>query len=759
MRHDHRERHLPALLSLGCLALFCGGLQAAGRPPLADLLPEVALPGITRGETAIQALGEHLPAVAAAYRQTSDELRALLRRDRTLALDPKGRLFYTDTALPEAGAGQATAMAAAAAAPYPLDDTFRLHSRPGARRLIYLDFDGHLLSGTAWNASRSNGADIVCPQWDIDGNPAAFGDGERTAIQQIWQRVAEDFLPFDVDVTTEYPGEAAITRSSTADEAYGMRVLVSPISSYFGNYGGFAYIGAFDDVGDYYKPALVFPEKLAHGEKYIGEACAHETGHTVGLSHDGTTNGVEYYQGHGSGDTGWAPIMGNSYYKNLTQWSKGEYAAANNRQDDLTIIASYLSVRPDDHGNTAASATVLPTGPQLSAGGFVERNTDLDVIGFVAEAGPVSINVTGGERGGDLDIAAELRDPDGNLLAASNPLESLTASLSATVPAGTYFLHVRGTGKGDPLTGYSAYGSLGQYSISATVVDPSGHVAPVAVAAATPPSGEAPLTVRFEATQSFDLDGVIVAWAWDFGDGTGSFEANPTHLYPGVGAYTATLTVTDNSGLADSTAVTVTVLPPNAPPVAVATATPGSGYAPLTVTLSGAGSSDPDGGIVSWQWDFGDGATGSGPVVQHTYQSPGTYPARLTVMDDRGASSSSTVLVAVQQDPDKVIRVGGIALSVSSAPSGQTVQARVKIISLSGMPIAGATVTASWSGPVTGNSTATTDASGAAVLTSKRFKKSGTVKLTVTNVSKSGCVYDPAQNLVTSATIAAAPTL
>ncbi len=114
-----------------------------------------------------------------------------------------------------------------------------------------------------------------------------FTDTERTRIQQVWQRVAEDYAPFDVDVTTEYPGEAAITRSSSADEYYGMRVLISPISSYIGTYGGIAYVGVFDLVGDYYKPALVFPENLANGEKYIGEAASHENGHTLGLYHDG----------------------------------------------------------------------------------------------------------------------------------------------------------------------------------------------------------------------------------------------------------------------------------------------------------------------------------------------------------------------------------------------------------------------------------------------------------------------------------------
>src|SRR5262245_50428523 len=314
-------------------------------------MPDISLPGIRNGQQAIDALGDNLPAVAAAHRMESQELRRVLAEDRASKVDHKGRVFYTDsdleTLLPGATADSS---AVTAEALLPLDQTFLLHSRPGASKIIYLDFDGHVLSGTVWNYSYNGGADIVCPPWDIDGNPTVFGTAERTAIQQVWKRVAEDYAPFNVDVTTEYPGEAAVTRSGSTDTAYGNRVLISAISRYFGQYGGISYLNTFDDVGDYYKPSLVFPENLANGQKYIGEACSHECGHSLGLSHDGTTTGTEYYQGQGSGETGWAPIMGNSYYQNVSQWSKGEYANANNKQDDLAIIASYVGYRPDDHG-------------------------------------------------------------------------------------------------------------------------------------------------------------------------------------------------------------------------------------------------------------------------------------------------------------------------------------------------------------------------------------------------------------------------
>src|SRR5205823_1689886 len=406
-----------------------------------QILP-ITLPATTRGEQAIQALGEHLPAVAQAHGKTVEELTDLLGRDHTLTVDRHGRLFYADESLPlpEAAAALESGMVAAAVS-YPLDQTFFLHSRPGAKKIIYLDFNGYVLTGTAWNAEYNAGQPINCPPFDFEGGPSVFTSNELSAIQQIWQRVAEDYAPFEVDVTTEDKGEAAITRSSSSDEYYGMRVLISPISSYFGPYGGIAYVGAFNDIGDYYKPALVFPENLGpYGAKYVAEACAHEAGHGVGLSHDGTTTGQEYLRGYGSGETSWAPIMGASYDRNVTQWSKGEYAYANNQEDDLAIIAGYLGYRADDHGNDAATATVLPAGSQLNASGVIERNTDIDVFAFSTGAGPITINLQSATVAPNLDILAELLNSAGSLLASSNPSSSLSASFSLSVPAGKYYL-------------------------------------------------------------------------------------------------------------------------------------------------------------------------------------------------------------------------------------------------------------------------------------------------------------------------------
>lgn len=431
--------------------------------------PKLRLARHFQGEEAIAALGANLPAVAAFYHKTPEELQNLLRREKDLHLDNDGRLYYVcnwqDT---QANAGTTPPPETESPQPalVPLDQTFQLHSRPGATRTIYLCFVGFTLSGTAWNASNLGGTNLVAPPWDTDGDPTTFSSTERTAIQQIWLRVAEDYSPYDVDVTTEDTGEATLTRSSSSDQVFGQRALVSAIGKYFGNPGGISYVGVFDYVGDYYKPSLIFPENLANSEKYIAEAISHEVGHSLGLSHDGTTN-ASYYSGQGN----WAPIMGVGYYHPISQWSKGEYAAANNTQDDLTIITQNgVNYRVDDFGNTIGTAMPL-AGATPATNGVIERSTDVDFFSFQSGSGTATLTVSPAERGANLHLFVAVYDGSGNLLTnrevADTTAGVLPVVISRTLSQGTYYISVEGRGSGDPVTtGYSDYASLGQYSVS-----------------------------------------------------------------------------------------------------------------------------------------------------------------------------------------------------------------------------------------------------------------------------------------------------
>jgi len=236
----------------------------------------------------------------------------------------------------------------------------------------------------------------------------------------------------------------------------------------------------FDSIGDYYKPALVFYDMLAGGnEKDVAEASSHESGHNLGLSHDGTST-QGYYGGHGEGPTGWAPIMGVGYYRELVQWSKGEYADANNHEDDFVVMQSNGGpIRVDDHGNDAAHATPLKatihgTKTKLSGSGVIERREDLDAFSFRAGAGAVALKFHTAKGSGNLDMSVKLLDSTGKVIAQASPQGVIDATLNATLPAaGTYTVIVDGVGEGDVMgNGYSDYGSLGQYKLTGSAVAP-----------------------------------------------------------------------------------------------------------------------------------------------------------------------------------------------------------------------------------------------------------------------------------------------
>lgn len=423
-----------------------------------------------RGQAAIDALGVRLPVVAARHHTTPAALRQQFLDDPTLWVDHDDQLMFLDEFLPTRPVSGDSQVAEG---PFPYGDTFQLHSLPGATKVVLLDFDGHATTGTPWNSSY--GDPIVSAPFDLDGNPGSWSAGELDMIQAIWQRVVEDFIAYGVDVTTADPGLEGLRKTSSGDGSYGQRVVISPTNWYSTNAGGVAYVGAFNWDSD--TPCYAFTDQLANGEKYIAEAVSHEAGHTLGLSHDGATQGVTYYEGHGS----WAPIMGVGYYREVTQWSKGEYANATNTQDDLAIMTGYgFGLRPDDHGDTASLATGLTMDSPTSASGqgIVGTRLDRDSFSFVTGAGAIALNISPAPPSPNLDVLAELYNAAGTLVASSNPA-GLGASFNLSVAAGTYFLVVDGVGSGSPSTGYSDYASLGQYSISGTLVD-AGPVDPPA---------------------------------------------------------------------------------------------------------------------------------------------------------------------------------------------------------------------------------------------------------------------------------------
>ena len=322
-----------------------------------------------------------------------------------------------------------------------------LQSLPGAAGVIYLDFDGETGPFAGWGS--------------FDAAPSGATNAQ---IKDVWQRVAEDYQPFNLNVTTDR------RVFDTAAENSRMHVILTPTTTAAPGAGGVAYVGSFNSTGDTVCWSFYSTGKSA------AEVVSHEVGHTLGLSHDGRNTPSEgYYGGHGSGETGWAPIMGVGYYQNLVQWSKGEYTSANNTEDDLSIITNNnnsVAYRADDYGATFATAGYLEilANNSVSNEGIIETSTDFDAFRFTTAGGAVSLTVSVVSASPNLDILAEIFTSAGVLVATANPDAALSATVAATLAAGDYTLRVSGVGRGDPLVdGYTAYDSLGAYLITGTV--------------------------------------------------------------------------------------------------------------------------------------------------------------------------------------------------------------------------------------------------------------------------------------------------
>ncbi|WP_240514915.1 MULTISPECIES: RICIN domain-containing protein [unclassified Flavobacterium] len=356
--------------------------------------------------------------------------------------------------LPSKAANKTTAAAEIAPA------LLNLQSLPGAAGCVLLDFDGYYMpAGNLWN----NGNAI---------NAAASGMSDA-AVQQHWEVVSEDYRPFNLNVTTS----EAVFNSYPRNRR--MRVVVTPTNTAAPGAGGVAYIGSFNWDNDV--PCWVFITSGKSG----GDASSHEIGHTFDLGHDGRTNPAEDYF-VGLDGTSWAPIMGAGYYRPVVQWSKGEYNFANNLQDDVATIAGSkfgVGYRGDDYGDNTASAATLDynaSGAINQKNGIISSAADYDFFTFTTGGGNVSINANTVSRDGNLHLLLRLYNSAGTEMGTywnSDPF-ALNASMNVNLPAGKYFVGVDGNGAGNAGSGgYSAYGSIGSYSITGTI-PPGGNINP-----------------------------------------------------------------------------------------------------------------------------------------------------------------------------------------------------------------------------------------------------------------------------------------
>ncbi len=369
---------------------------------------------------------------------------------------------------------------------------FDLASRPGAPHTLYLNFTGHDVSDSVWEPLTTT-TDGRIPPWDLDGDRSSFSTVERRVIIAVWEAVAEDFAPFDVNVTTRPTPVADLIRDRVDDTRHGSMVVATDDSRIFASTcrgcSGLAFRSVVDRVDQNLGMRTGFAiigSGWGHPtiQRYLGDAMSHEAGHHFGLAHRGL-NGATYHPGN----AGWAPLMGASTGLYLTQWSDGRYAGAppgGRDPADLETIAATAGFTPDDHGGTAATAT--PIGPAAVVAGLIggseDGGPDLDVFRLAAP-GPVRVQVTatgfppnlvpvltarsiGSARTASGVDTRRVTVPARRLpgAAARSAAATLTSSTVLTPDRGpTWLLEVSGgVLPGAP----SAYGSVGHYRLTTT---------------------------------------------------------------------------------------------------------------------------------------------------------------------------------------------------------------------------------------------------------------------------------------------------
>lgn len=503
-----------------------------------------------------------------------------------------------------------------------------LNSNPNAiHKVIYLDFDGETVIGTAWNSS------VNVPT--ITALPSTLSSA---VIRNIWQRMSEDYRPFDVNVTTD------VAKFNAASPILRMRVVFTPSSAWYpANVGGVAFLNSFSWGGNPDTPCWVFENKLGYSGKNCAEAGSHEAGHTLSLKHQSVWSTLcaktaEYHSGVGAGVTSWAPIMGVGYSKNVTIWHNGANSNTcttfqfDHGSNGITgsLFLNYLT---DDVGDVYATAKAINVNTvNLLDSGIITTPTDKDVYKFtICNNRYMTFNVkpwaldTVNYDAANLDVRFQLFNATTtNSLAIDTPLAKLNTLVGMNLNAGSYYFVIDGGGSAN----YSDYGSLGKYYVRIT----SNNIPNIISAFNTPSvlcSGQTAILTDIST-------GGATAWAWTL---TGASPAtstlnNPSVIYPAAGIYTITLAATNGTNSSCSVSQTIQVEPTSLVTI----------NAPLTsICMNQSATLTANGGSTYlWNTNSNNVSIVVSPTLNSVYTVTGTT---------NGCSNSSSVAITVNPLP------------------------------------------------------------------------------------------------------------
>lgn len=504
-----------------------------------------------------------------------------------------------------------------------------LNSNPAAiHKVIYLDFDGEVVIGTSWNSATNTPT--------INALPSTLN---AAAITNIWKRMAEDYRPFDVNVTTD------VAKFNAATPTRRMRIVFTPSSAWYPSaVGGVAFLNSFSWGGNPDTPCWVFENALGYSAKNCAEAGSHEAGHTLSLKHQSVWNGscaktAEYHSGIGTGVTSWAPIMGVGYSKNVTIWHNGT------NSNTCTTIQfdhgsngitgpSFLNYLTDDVGNTLATAKAINVNTvSLLDSAIITTPTDVDVYKFtICNNRYMTFNIkpwaldTVNYDAANLDIRFQLFNATTTAsLAIDTPLTKLNTLVGMNLNAGSYYFVIDGGRSNN----YTDYGSLGKYYVRVT----SNNVPSIISAFTTNSllcSGK-PIAFNDAST------GGPTTWAWTMNGASPSTAtvSNPVASYSTAGIYSITISATN--GTLTTCAVTQTIQVSPSPTVTIAS-TSSAVCINNSATLTASGSS-------SYLWN-------DNSISQSIIISPSVSTAYTVTGTTGGCNNTSTINLIVNQLPN-----------------------------------------------------------------------------------------------------------